>query len=141
MNINSIVKMNNNKTVEFAVLATTYPDMDVVAIEASALTPLSYTRAVCKKSAVLVMRDEYQNKELRTSNFIAKTGWESFTLTDSSFYREIVDLIPWSDISHISHAEVVRCASGWQVVVTGRNSETGESDSVYLPLSSIYFTV
>ena len=141
MNINSIVKMNNNKTVELAVLATTYPDMDVIAIEASTLTPSSYTKTVCKKPAVLVMRGGYQNKELRTTNFIAKADWESFTLSDSTFCQEIGDLIPWSDIGHINHAEVVRCSSGWQVVVTGRNIETSESDSAYLPLSSIYFTV
>lgn len=134
MNINSIVKMNNNKTVELAVLATTYPDMDILAIEASTLSIAGNGRIVTRKPAVLVMHDEYGNV-LRTSDFTVKEGWESFSLTDHEFVEQLVDLMPWSSIGEINTAEVTRYGSEWKVSVVGTSS------SDYLPLSSIYFTV
>lgn len=140
MNINSIVKMNDGTSREFAVLTMTYPDMDVLAIEASALSVPGYGRIVTRKPAALVMCDEHGN-ELRTSDFTAEESWGSFTLTDSAFYEQIMDLMPWCSVGDIRFVEVERRDSGWEVVVTGRNSDTGESDSDYLSLSSIYFTV
>lgn len=140
MNINSMVKMHDGTNREFAVLSMTYPNMDVLAIEPSALSIAGYGRISTRKPAVLVVCDEHGN-ELRTSDFVVREGWESFTLTDSEFRERLADLMPWSSLGSIKTAQVARHGSGWKVTVTGINGETNESVSDCLPLSYVYFTV